>query len=112
MKWQEMGDILADGRWYDCYDAGQRTTYRVAGHALIGLETRAEAEALHADFATLMRGLMAPVPIAFPMSNLAQRWLRERLVRALEPRIEAARARCRMGCWTCWLTTGSTTAMR
>ena len=53
--WQEMADILADGRWYDCYDAGQRTTYRVAGHALIGLETRAEAEALHADFATLMR---------------------------------------------------------
>ncbi|MEE2837184.1 MAG: cytochrome P450 [Myxococcota bacterium] len=92
--WQEMADILADGRWYDCYDAGQRTTYRVAGHALIGLETRAEAEALHADFATLMRGLMAPVPIAFPMSNLARALAaRERLVRALEPRIEAARAR-------------------
>jgi len=92
--WREMGDTLSDGAWYDCYDAGQRSTYRVAGHALIGLETRAEADALHADFAALMRGLMAAVPIAFPFSNMARALAaRERLVKALEPRIEAARTR-------------------
>jgi retinoid hydroxylase len=77
----------------DAYSLTERTTFEVAANVLTGLRLGTETEAFRPLFERLIGGIMAPVPVRFPLGRL-DRALRARaeLARLLRPRVEAARA--------------------
>jgi cytochrome P450 len=83
---------------HDVYTIAQRTTFDVAANVLTGLQLGDETERLRPDFEALIDGIMAPTKHRIP-GGVLDRALRarERLERALVPRVEAARAEAPRG---------------
>jgi len=91
--WSRAADRAAAGGAVDAYALTERATFEVAANVLTGLRLGTETEAFRPLFEKLIGGIMAPVPVRFPLGRL-DRALRARteLTRLLRPRVEASRA--------------------
>ena len=92
--WQRTAEILSDGQPRDCYEVGQRTTFRVAANVLTGIRLGDETERLRPHFENLIRGVMVMAPVRIPFGHL-DRGLkaRDHLIEMLRPQVIAARER-------------------
>jgi cytochrome P450 len=91
--WSRAADRAAASGPVDAYTLTERTTFEVAANVLTGLELAEETQAFRPLFERLIGGIMAPVPVRFPLGRLDRALrARARLARLFRPRIEAARA--------------------